>query len=177
MRARVKLVALLVSASCWGCEVGELSSTATGGSTDDAALDATALQAATTWNQLPEINSQPYVSAVGTFDINVYVSGDVADFQKIHPETTGSGVTVSAGTVIVRSVLDASGNVTKLTLMEKGPPGYDPSIGDWWFGETDPTGTPLVENGVEQMGRLTACHTCHLPRATDDFLFGVPVGE
>ena len=176
MRARVKLVALLVCASCWGCDVGEVSSTGTG-STDDAALDATALQAATTWNQLPEINTQPYVSAVGAFDINVYVAGDVADFRKIHPETTGSGVRVSPGTVIVRSVLDAGGNVTKLTLMAKGPPGYDPSIGDWWFGETDPAGTPLVENGALQIGRLTACHTCHLPRATDDFLFGVPVGD
>lgn len=168
----MKIVALLASASCWGCVVGELPRE----STDDAALDATALQFAT-WNQLPEINARPYVSAIGDFDINVFVAGDAADYRRIHPETTGSGATVTPGTVIVRAVLDASGNVSKLTLMAKGPPGYDPSIGDWWWGVTDPTGTPLVEDGVTQVGRLTACHTCHLPRAGDDFLFGVPAGE
>ena len=169
----MRFVALLVSASCWGCEVGELPAA----SVDDSALDTTALEAAATWNQLPQINSKPYVSAVGDFDVDVFVRGDVGDFRWSHPETTGSGVTVTPGTVIVRSVLDASGNVTKLTLMAKGPPGYDPTIGDWWFGETDRTGMPLVDNGVTQIGRLTACHTCHLPRASDDFLFGVPVGD
>jgi hypothetical protein len=169
----VKLVALLVSAPCWGCDVGE-PPVAT---VDDSAPGTSALQVATIWNQLPRINAKPYVSAVGTFDIDVFVAGDIGDFRKIHPETTGSGVTVTIGTVIVRSVLDAGGNVSKLTLMAKGPPGYDPTIGDWWFGETDATGTPLVDGGVVQVGRLTACHTCHLPRATDDFLFGVPVGD
>ena len=169
----MKLVALVMSASCWGCEVGDLPA----GSVDDPSLGTSALQAAAIWNQLPQVNAKAYVSAVGDFDINVYVAGDVGDFRKIHPETTGSGVTVTAGTVIVRSVLDASGNVTKLTLMAKGPPGYDPTIGDWWFGETDATGAPLVDNGVAEVGRLTACHTCHLPRASDDFLFGVPAGD
>jgi hypothetical protein len=170
----VKLVALLVSASCSGCVVGEVS---TQTSPDDADLDATALQYATTWNQLPRINAQPYVSSLGSFDINVFVSGDAADYRKIHPETTGSHVSVSVGTVIVRNVLDENGHVSKITMMAKGPPGYDPTIGDWWWAETDPSGTPLVENGVTQVGRLTACHSCHLPRATDDFLFGVPVGD
>jgi len=169
----VRLVALLSSASCWGCVVGELPAS----SVDDAALDTAALHVATTWDQLPQVNARPYVSAIGAFDIDVFVAGDVVDFRKIHPETTGSGVTMTAGTVIVRSVLDASGKVSKLTLMAKGPPGYDPTIGDWWFGVTDPTGVPLVEDGVTQVGRLTACHTCHLPRSTDDFLFGVPAGD
>ena len=82
-----------------------------------------------------------------------------------HAETTGSGVTVSPGTVIVRSVLDASGNVSKLTLMAKGPPGYDPSIGDWWFGETDPTGAawrlsrPEAPSGANRAGcGITSFH-------------------
>ena len=166
----MRIVALLLSASWWGCDVGELPLAPT----DDAALDATALQSAATWNQLPRINSKAYVSAIGSFDINVFVSGDVADFRQIHPETNGSHVKVAEGTVIVRAVLDGSGAVEKLTLMAKGPPGYDATLGDWWFGVTDPTGTPLVTNGVPQIGRLTDCHTCHAPRASDDFVFGVP---
>lgn len=169
----MRIVALVLSASCWGCVVGELPQ----GSTDDATLDTTALHAAATWNQLPRINAQAYVSAIGSFDINVFVSGDVADYRQIHPETNGSHVKVADGTVIVRAVLDANGAVAKLTVMAKGPPGYDATLGDWWFGVTDPTGMPLVTNGVPQIGRLTDCHTCHAPRASDDFLFGVPPAD
>ena len=85
-------------------------------------------------------------------------------------------MTVAFGTVIVREVLDARGQITKLTVMAKGPPGYDPSLGDWWFAVTDPRGVPLTENGVVQLGRMNQCHNCHLDRGRDDFLFGVPSG-
>ena len=99
----------------------------------------------------------------------MFVHGDAKTYRSIHPESTTTEPTkVAIGTVIVREVLDANGQVAKLTLMAKGPNGYDPTLGDWWFGEADPTGTPT------KMGRLTECHSCHVPRANEDFLFGVP---
>jgi hypothetical protein len=49
-----------------------------------------------------------------------------------------------------------------------------PTLGDWWFGVTDPAGVPITDATGLQVGKLTACHGCHIPRATDDFLFGVP---
>jgi hypothetical protein len=54
--------------------------------------------------------------------------------------------------------------------------GYDPTLGDWWFAVTDANGKPLVDQGVVQVDRLQACHQCHLERAHDDYLFGVPAG-
>lgn len=115
------------------------------------------------------IDRRAYTSTLGAFDINVYVNGDVGQYRKIHPEVTGTGATtISVGTIIVREVFDANGQVSKLTLMAKGPSGYDSRIGDWWWGEADPTGTPT------KLGRLTECHGCHVPRAGDDYLFGVP---
>ncbi|HEY2515299.1 MAG TPA: hypothetical protein VGI39_30740 [Polyangiaceae bacterium] len=82
------------------------------------------------------------------------------------------------GTVIVRAVQDASGNVTKLTVMCKGPQGFNPELGDWWFGVTDPNGNPLVDDGgVQELGKLTNCYGCHVPHESEDFLFGVPTAS
>lgn len=137
-------------------------------------LDETSLDRAAAYQSMAKLNTQPYTSDIGAFTVNCYVAGDVDRYRKIHPEQTGTNVTVARGTLIVREVLDASGRVSKLTMMAKGPPGYDPSLGDWWFAVTDPQGVPLVENGAIQLGRLKQCHNCHLDRPRDDFLFGVP---
>lgn len=124
------------------------------------------------------IDQAAYASSLGVGNIDVYINEDARDYRRIHPEATGSGVTMPVGAVIVRNVLDATGNISKVTLMGKGPAGYDPTIGDWWFGVTDPAGNPLPEaSGGPQVGRLTECHGCHIPRASDDYLFGVPAAD
>ena len=120
------------------------------------------------------VDRAPYLSSVAGATIDVFISQDARDYRRIHPETTGSAVTMPPGTLIVRQVLDAQGQVTKVTLMAKQRAGYDPTLGDWWFGVTDPAGQPLSDASGPQVGRLTECHGCHLPRAQDDYLFGVP---
>jgi hypothetical protein len=163
MRSAVVVVAC---AAGMGCTVGTTPS--------DLALDEESLERVERYQRMTRLNAQPYPSELGAFAINCYVTGDVAQYRKIHPERSGSNVTVIPGTMIVREVLDASQQVTKLTVMAKGPPGFDPSLGDWWFAVTDPDGVPLVENGAPLVGRLVQCHDCHDDRARDDFLFGVP---
>jgi len=135
------------------------------------------LQVASSYAQdFSRVNSAPYQSALGAFDINLFVHGDSRIYRAIHPEDTTSTtpVDISVGTVIVREVLDSSGAISKLTMMAKGPAGYDPTLGDWWFATTDPAGTPITDATGLQVGRLSACHGCHVPRETSDFLFGVP---
>jgi len=140
-------------------------------------FDRQLISEATQLNTFTKINRAPYASTLGPFNINVYVNQDVVAFRKLHPESSGSHVTLPVGTLIVRQVLDASGKVTKVTLMGKGPAGYDPTLGDWWFGVTDASGAPLSDSSGEEVGRLTDCHSCHIPRATDDYLFGVPLAD
>ena len=155
-----------------GCTVGTIDSP------DDAEVDEETLELVQRYQAMAKINARgPYTSTLGPFTINCYVTGDVVDYRKIHPDQAGANVTVARGTVIVREVLDASARVTKLTVMAKGPPGYDPSLGDWWFAVTDPRGVPLEENGAVLRGRLTQCHDCHVDRSRDDFLFGVRSAE
>jgi hypothetical protein len=104
-------------------------------------------------------------------------SNAYATYSEIRPEASGSGVVLPAGTTIIRSVSDAQGQPTELTVMVKGPSGYNPDLGDWWFGVTDPTGAPLATDAGVMMGRLSGCYVCHQPRSSDDFLFGVPTDD
>jgi hypothetical protein len=123
-----------------------------------------------------EVNAQEYTSSLAaTSKINVWVNKiGFADYSGIEPEVSNSHHTVAPGPVIVREVFDMTGAVTKLTLMVKGPAGYNPTVGDFWFGVTNPDGTPMMDNGGQQMGKLTTCFACHQARASDGFLFGVP---
>jgi hypothetical protein len=172
MCLRISLFAVLAGTTV-GCAT-ELIAPDPGPSVDEAAL----LEAAATYRTsgtLAEASADAYPSAVGTTDINVWISSfSAAAYAAVTPDSTGSGVRLPEGALIVREVLNAAGRLEKLTLMAKGPKGYNGVVGDYWFAVTDPSGTPLVANGVEQVGKLAACFGCHQERASDDFLFGIP---
>jgi hypothetical protein len=122
------------------------------------------------------VSADVYASALGSDTaIDVYASTtEVAQYELISPEVSGSGSVVPEGGLIVRAVVDAgTGKPQRLTIMGKGPAGYNPDLGDWFFAVTSPDGTPVDE----QVGRLDACYACHIPRAGDDYLFGVPAAE
>jgi hypothetical protein len=123
------------------------------------------------------VSAKPYLSTAGAASswINVWVSADAyAAYAAIAPEKKASRVELPPGALIVREVVAADGTVQKLTLMLKGPSGFNPELGDWWFAVTDPTGAPGADDGGLELGRMDACYSCHLPRKDDDFLFGVP---
>ncbi len=123
------------------------------------------------------LNDAPYPTALGTgANINVYVSANgYVPYASITPEATGSGVTLPVGTMILREVLEPTGAIKTLTLMYKGPKGFNPDLGDFWFGVTDASGRPVLDpSNVAKIGRLTECYGCHTPRAGDGYLFGVP---
>jgi hypothetical protein len=174
-------IVLIIAAGCTGgIDAGTAALDAAPPPVPDArtmdAVDRLMIREAANLGAFIRINRAPYASTVGSFDIDVFISQDARGYRRIHPETTGSGVTLPPGTLIVRQVLDAQGQVTRITVMAKQAAGYDPTLGDWWFGVTDPAGVPLQDASGPQVGRLTECHGCHLPRARDDCLFGVPQG-
>jgi hypothetical protein len=144
------------------------------GISEDAILGAVRSMQGST--EFAPMNAAAYATALPSGAlINVYVSDEGHDgYAAIAPERAGSGAVVPEGTLIVREVLGDDDAVATITLMYKGAPGYNPELGDYWFGVTDPAGEPKVEDGVPQVGRLEACYGCHLDRPDDDFLFGVP---
>jgi hypothetical protein len=128
-----------------------------------------------------EVTAKPYTSAIGAGSIRVWVTTTGADsYFTVDPAKTGSKAWMPRGSVIVRAVLDAAGNPTKLTVMAKGSVGSNPTLGDYWFAVTNPQGVPLPADagvGGIQAGALKECFSCHLPRAQDDYLFGVPSAD
>jgi hypothetical protein len=126
------------------------------------------------------VNQNVYESALGTgAAINVFVAAHAFDsYSQIDADASGSGATVPEDTLLIREVLDKpGGKVTTLTLMYKGPPGYNPDLADFWFGVTDPEGAAIEEDGARKTGRLQECYSCHLSRAEDGYLFGVPASN
>ena len=169
---------VVVLAACSGMDTGLATpdaSTPTPDSRTIEDVDRQMIAEAVNVGAFARINKMPYASTIAANNINLYVSQDARDFRKIHPETSGTNIKMPVGTLIVRQVLDqTTGAIVKVTLMAKMASGYDPTLGDWWFGVTDPQGVPLSDDKGPEVGRLTDCHSCHIPRATDDYLFGVP---
>jgi len=127
-----------------------------------------------------QVTQAPYpsVAAPGSM-VSEWVSTSAwYQYNAISPEVTGSQVTLPVGTTIVRAVLLEDGGVGKLTLMYKGPAGYNPALGDWWFGVTNPEGAPVeADGGGAEDGKLTGCFSCHIPRSEDGYVFGCPLND
>jgi len=125
-----------------------------------------------------QVSAAAYASAVATGkSIEVWItSEDAAVFASIAPESTGSGVELERGAIIVREIFLDDGTLDSLTVMARSEPGYSPAFGDYWYGSLDADGWPRVDlNGDASIGPLVeACANCHLSRAGDGFLFGVP---
>jgi len=175
---RTMIVLVALAAGCTSPMNPAPSGPAAGGATVDEAsiLASIAGGAYRHGARFEAVSGAPYPSAAATqTDVDVFVTApDYAMYARISPDQSGSGASLAPGATIVREVLDGNGVVAKLTLMVKGPPGYNPTVGDFWFGVTMPDGTPVVDNGVAQLGKVSACFGCHMPRASDGFLFGVP---
>jgi hypothetical protein len=140
--------------------------------------DQEVLDRAADYQSFRKVNAEPYASGLKGM-INVYVSDEGVDaYLARGPEKIDGADDVPVGTLIVREVLSETGRVTKLTLMAKWPKGYQPELGDWWFGVTTPDLAPIMGETQEwQIGRMPECHGCHIPHAGDDFLFGVPADK
>ncbi len=127
-------------------------------------------------NRYLMINESAYPTALSDTDvINVFVDDGAAySYSQIDPETEGTQVELPVGATIIREVL-RDGELTKLTAMIKGPPGYFPEGGDYFYAVTSVDGSEILldDAGNPLAGRLAVCGSCHAGRPQDDFLFGV----
>jgi hypothetical protein len=150
------------------------------GSVDEAAILAiVATRAFRTSDSFVHATGAPYPSAVAVGSmIDEWVSSvAAADYVAISLDGGASIPVLPVGSMIVREVMNDAGVVSEVTVLVKGPAGYNPAIGDWWWGVTDSEGSPLAADGGVLLGRLTQCYSCHLPRSGEDFLFGVPAAD
>lgn len=123
-----------------------------------------------------QVNGDAYRSAVSDKNINVFVSNfALLDYLKTKPDAESSDGMIPRGGFVVREIVDEDGVVTKLTALYRGPEGYNPSAGDFWFAVTDVAGNVAKsDRGEAQIGAVPNCSACHAARSGADFLFGVP---
>ena len=115
----------------------------------------------------------PSVAAVGSM-IDVWTSATAAaEYARVSPDGVGSGASLPRGALVVREVRNAAGTLTAVTAMFKGEDGYNPDLGDWGFIDVKSPGSASVDGGMTA-GPTAECFSCHLPRRSDDYLFGVP---
>ncbi len=114
--------------------------------------------------------------AVPGTEINVWVSMSSLDaYRGISSADEGSGAELDVGAMVVREILDEQGEITKLTVLVKGPLDANPDLGGWVFGVYGTDGSILFDDsGEPQVGALASCTGCHLARMEDDYLFGLP---
>jgi hypothetical protein len=124
-----------------------------------------------------KVNKEHYPTQLNKTDlIDVFVSRDALDaYRPIVPDVNHQDRSFPLGGIIVREVQSQSGEVKKITVMVKQPPGYFPEVGDFLFGVTSPDGTlQSSDKGELLWGTLGQCVMCHDKRQGDAFLFGVP---
>jgi len=123
-----------------------------------------------------KLNAAPVPSiAVPGSSLDLYVSEDGIDhYMQARMDASGSRTALPEGTVILRVVRDGAGKVAKYTVLAQREPGFNPPS-DLWFAVYDTEGKLARDAmGAPVEGAITSCTTCHLSRADDGYVFGMP---
>jgi hypothetical protein len=123
-----------------------------------------------------KLNAAPVPSiAVPGSSLDLYVSEDGIDhYMQARMDASGSRTALPEGTVILRVVRDGAGKVAKYTVLAQREPGFNPPS-DLWFAVYDTEGKLARDAmGAPVEGPIASCTTCHLSRADDGYVFGMP---
>ena len=123
-------------------------------------------------NGFTKINAEQMPAAQHTLSatVDVYVQNAWAsEYAKIDPDASGSVTSFDVGATVIKEQFDDMGVRNGLTVMVKAPAGFNPDVGDWWWGFADADGV------LTSSGALDACTGCHLARPNDNWIFGVPL--
>lgn len=116
--------------------------------------------------ELVKINDQPFPSQHGlAATVNVYVDAAAADAYRTLDPAAPADVEFAEGTLIVKEHLSDEGAYDGYLLMYRGPEGYSPEGGDWFWARVDGSDT------VQETGAVGFCIGCHQP--APGWAFGV----
>ncbi len=118
---------------------------------------------------LEKISAQPFDSEHGAADmVEVYINPEAAAlFRTLDPEAPAE-VDFPEGTLIVKEHFDDAGAFSGFLLMYRGPEGYAPMTGDWFWAATNAAGATL---SAGPSGPVDFCISCHTPAPS--LVFGV----
>lgn len=166
-RAALPLTLLLTLAACDDDPMmGSADTDAETGSTDaEATVDAQAItDQALDFASLEKFNDEPVPSQHGLANtMNLWVdAGALSAYEGL-----GAGTVFVPGTYIIKEQINGDGTLNSMAVMFKGPQGYAPDAGDWWFGVVNPDGSIVVG------GQPGSCVGCHADVAEQDWAWGL----
>jgi hypothetical protein len=113
-------------------------------------------------SKLVKVNRQRFTAAghaTGRFDADLYVT------PLANGDTFGLGRKIDPGTVLVMDhTLHGTSAAGPILMMEKRPPGFDPTRGDWRY--------VVVDGESVSDGPLDSCASCH-GEAPHDHVFPI----
>jgi len=110
-----------------------------------------------------EETSETHADAASVF---VWGSPEAAElYRSINPDDPTQALSFARGTTFVKEHFDEAGDLAGVTIMYKGPEGYDPEHGDWFWARV---------RGIEvtHAGRVDWCSDCHDAAHNTDFVVG-----
>lgn len=123
-----------------------------------------------------KLNAAPVPSvAVPGSSLDLYVTEPGMDaYMLARMDASGSRIALPEGTVILRVVRDGQGKVSKYTALAQRERGFNPPS-DLWFAVYDTEGKLTRDaTGAPVEGAIASCTSCHLSRADDGYVFGMP---
>lgn len=124
-------------------------------------------------NNLQQFNSEPEPQQTHSDAASVIVWGtpEIAEvFASIDPNDPTQEVSFEPGTLLVKEHFDLNGVTIGLTVMYKGPPGYNESGGDWFWAR-------VRGSEITHQGRVDFCLDCHRAAENTDFVVGFAKSE
>ncbi len=107
--------------------------------------------------------SETHADAASVF---VWGSPSVADlYRSIDPDDPTQSVDFPVGTMFVKEHFDEAGERAGLTVMYKGPEGYNPDARDWFWAR-------VRGEETTHAGRVEWCSDCHNAAHNSDFVVG-----
>jgi len=110
--------------------------------------------------------SEQFETHADAASVRVWASPSAVDlFNSINPNDPSQAVAFQPGTVFVKEHFDAAGAMFGLNIMYKGPSGYAPEDGDWYW---------IQRRGdqVTRFGQVEFCLDCHGAAINSDFVVG-----
>jgi hypothetical protein len=119
-------------------------------------------------NRLQRMGTSPELSEThaDAASVQVWASPEVAEtFLGIDPSNPSQAVSFQPGTTFVKEHFDAEGEMIGINVMFKGPAGYAPESGDWYW-------LQVRGDTVTHSGRVEFCMDCHAAAINSDFVVG-----
>lgn len=123
-------------------------------------------------------NNAPLASQHGDMAmvVDIWVPPDVLATYKMIDPMDYQPITFPVGTTLIkRHWADAEATMPGgWTVMHKGPPGYAPDTGDWWWARVYEDGTTPVKGTAPA---ADFCISCHMPAAPSDWARGIDAAD